>query len=76
MFVPITSEVTIIKGMVLKEIATDRLFEVGKRLSEKEEVWGDDAWVLSEIAPGDRARTAIALHHQELAMKYLAEVEE
>ena len=31
MFVPITSEVTIDTGMVLKEIATERLFEVGQR---------------------------------------------
>ena len=53
MFVPITSEVTIDTGMVLKEIATERLFEVGQRLSDKEEVWGDDPWELTEIAPGE-----------------------
>jgi hypothetical protein len=76
MFVPITSEVTINMGMVLKEIATDRLFEVGHRLSKKEEVWGDDSWELTEIAPGNSARTAIALPYQDLAMKYLAEVED
>jgi len=76
MFVPITSEVTINTGTVLKEIATDRLFEVGHRLSTKEEVWGDDSWELNEIAPVNSARTAIALPYQELAMKYLAEVED
>jgi hypothetical protein len=77
MFVPITSEVTISKGMVLKEIATDRLFEVGRRLSVKEEVLGDDPWELIEIAPGDPERTAIeSLSYQELAMKYLADVED
>ena len=76
MFVPITSEVTINKGMVLKEIATERLFEVGQRLSDKEEIWGDDPWELTEIAPGNLGRTAIALPYQELAMKYLAEVED
>ncbi|HTE30150.1 MAG TPA: hypothetical protein VK666_07235 [Chryseolinea sp.] len=76
MFVPITSEVTINTGMVLKEIATDRLFEVGHRLSNKKEVWGDDPWELTEIASGNSARTAIALTYQELAMKYLAEVED
>ena len=75
MFVPITSEVTINTGMVLKEIATDRLFKVGQRLSDKE-VWGDDPWELTEIDPGNPARTAIALPYQELAMKYLAEVED
>ena len=76
MFVPITSEVTIDKGMVLKEIATERLFEVGQRLSTKEEVWGDDSWELTEIAPGNVSRTAIALPYQELARKYFAEVDD
>jgi hypothetical protein len=76
MFVPITSEVTIDTGMVLKEIATERLFEVGQRLSAKEEVWGDDSWELTEIAPGNLARIVIALPYQELARKYFAEVED
>ena len=76
MFVPITSEVTIDTGMVLKEIATERLFEVGQRMSDKEEVWGDDSWELTEIAPGNLGRTAIALPYQVLAMKYFAEVED
>jgi hypothetical protein len=76
MFVPITSEVTINTGMMLKEIATDRLFEVGQRLSNKAEVWGDDSWVLTEIASGNSAPTAVALPYQDLAMKYLAEVED
>lgn len=76
MFVPITSEVTITTGMVLKEIATGRLFEVGERLSDNTEVWGDDSWELIEITTGNGGHTAIALPYQELAMKYLAEVEE
>jgi hypothetical protein len=76
MFVPITSEVTIDTGMVLKEIATERLFEVGQRLSDKEEVWGDDSWELTEIAPGNLERVAIALPYQILAQKYFAEVED
>jgi hypothetical protein len=76
MFVPITSEVTINTGMVVKEIATERLFEVGQRLSDKDEVWGDDSWELTEITPGNLERIAIALPYQRLAMKYLAEVED
>ena len=76
MFVPITSEVTIDTGMVLKEIATERLFEVGQRLSTKEEVWGDDSWELTEIAPGNLGRIAMALPYQILAQKYFAEVED
>jgi hypothetical protein len=74
MFVPITSEVTLGTGMVLKEIATDRLFEVGHRLSDNEEVLGDDPWELTEIGPGNPVRAA--LPYQLLAMKYLAEVDE
>ena len=76
MFVPITSEVTITTGMVLKEIATERLFEVGERLSDNSEVWGDDSWELTEITTGHVGETALALPYQELAMKYLAEVED
>ena len=64
MFVPITSEVTINTGMVLKEIATERLFEVGRRLSDKEEVWGDDPWELTEVGPGNPGRIAIALPYE------------
>lgn len=76
MFVPITSEVTIKTGMVLKEIATEVLFEVGHRLKNEKEVWGPDTWEITEIAPDSLDRVALALPRQELAMKYLAEVED
>ena len=76
MFVPITSEVTIGTGMVLKQIATGRLFEVGERLKTGVEVWGDDPWEITEISPERGERTALALKYEELAMKYLAEVED
>jgi hypothetical protein len=75
MFVPITSEVTLNKGMVLKEIATDRLFQVSRRLNYNEEVWADDPWELSEIDRGHVTRV-VSLPYQELAMKYLVEVED
>jgi hypothetical protein len=75
MFVPITSEITIETGMVVKEIATSRLFEVGARLPSKGEVWGDDAWEITERGPGNQ-RVVVALPYQELAMKYLAEVKD
>jgi len=75
MFVPITSEVTIETGMVLKEIATGHLFEVGARLNTNEETLGDDPWELTEINPGNRERTAVALGYLELAQKFFAEVE-
>jgi hypothetical protein len=76
MFVPITSEVTIETGMVLKEIATGHLFEVGARLNNREETWGDDPWELTEINPGNREPTAVAMGYLELTEKFLAEVED
>ena len=74
MFVPITSEITIKTGMVLKEIATDQLFEVSERVANGREVWGEDSWNITEIAPGDLHRTLLALPRQRLSEKYLAEV--
>ena len=74
MFVPITSEVNIGTGMVLKEIATGHLFEVGARLNNREEVWGDDPWEIMELEPGNRERTALAVKYDDLARKYFAEV--
>ena len=76
MFVPITSEVTIEKGMVLKEISTAKLFEVGARLTAKEEVLGDDPWELIELSPGSADRRILAVHYENLAGKYFAEVNE
>jgi hypothetical protein len=75
MFVPITSEVTLKTGMVLMEIATDRLFKIGQRLNNKEKVWSDEAWELTEI-DSSSSSDSIILPYPDLAMKYLAEVEE
>ena len=74
MFVPITSEVIIGTGTVLKEIATGQLFEVGTRLNNREEIWGDDPWELIELEPGNRERTALAVNYDDLTRKYFAEV--
>jgi len=74
MFTSITSEITIETGSVLKEIATGRLFEVGKRLKNDSQLWGDDPWEITEITPGDRTWKAIG--YLELAEKYHAEVED
>lgn len=73
MFVPITSEINIGTGMVLKEIATDHLFKVNRRLKNDTEVWGDDPWELLEIMGTDPQRKTVAYH--ELTEKYLAELE-
>ena len=76
MFIPITSEVNIEKGMVLKEIATGRLFEVGSRLNNREDVLGDDPWEITEIAPGNHDRTSLALGYEALTRKFFAEVDD
>ena len=74
MFVPITSEVTIGTGTVLKEIATGHLYKVGPRLNNREEIWGDDPWEIIDLEPGDGERTALAVNYDDLARKYFAEV--
>jgi hypothetical protein len=60
-------------GSVLKEIVTGRLFEVGKRLKNDSQLWGDDPWEITEITPGDRIWKTIG--YLELTEKYHAEVE-
>jgi hypothetical protein len=74
MFVPITSEVTLETGTVLKEIATGRLFNVSRRLKNGADVWGDDPWELLEIMGNDPERKTVA--YLELTEKYLAEAED
>jgi hypothetical protein len=76
MFVPVTSEVTIKTGMVLKEIATDELFKILERLADRTEVLGEDIWAITKVAPRDLQHLPVQLTRQELSMKYLAEVDE
>ncbi len=76
MFVPVTSEVIIKNGMVLKEIATNELFEVAERLPHRSEVWGEDTWTIMKVEPQQFNRMPVELTRQELSMKYLAEVDE
>ena len=71
MFEPITSEITLHTGQVLKEIATGTLFEVGVRLRD-----GTDAWEITEIAPDDRSKVIMVADRQTLAMKFFAEADE
>lgn len=73
MFVPITSEITLGTGTVLKEIATNHLFKVNRRLKNDQEVWSDDPFELLEIMGTDPERKTVA--YLELTEKYLAEVE-
>lgn len=73
MFVPITSEITLGTGTVLKEIVTGHLFQVSRRLKNNTEVWGDDPWELLEIMGTDPERKTIG--YLELSEKYYVEVD-
>ena len=71
MFEPITSEIDLHTGQVLKEIATGSLFEVGMRMRD-----GTDKWEIKEIAPEDRSKIIMVADRQTLAMKFFAEAQE
>jgi len=74
MFVPITSEVIIEKGTMLKEISTGKLYEVGVRMVAHEEVLGDDPWEITESESGNSEPRVLAMRWDDLAAKYFAEV--
>jgi hypothetical protein len=76
MYVPITSEITIETGMVLREIATEQPFVVAERLKPGSEVSGEDRWRITPVGPGNPARLPLELARQELSEKYFAEVED
>lgn len=71
MFEPITSEINLHTGQVLKEIATGTLFEIGVRMRD-----GSDKWEVKEIAPDDQSRIIMVADRQTLAMKFFAEAED
>ncbi|HTF21584.1 MAG TPA: hypothetical protein VK658_26075 [Chryseolinea sp.] len=71
MFEPITSEITLHPGQVLKEIATGALFEVGVRLRD-----GTDTWEVTEVGPDDRSKVIMVADRQTLAMKFFAEADD
>ena len=74
MYVPITSEITLGTGTVLREISTGQLFEVGARLKHGGEVSGEDEWT---ITPVDNAqRSPVILSREALSLKFFADDEE
>jgi hypothetical protein len=70
MYEPITSEVTLRTGLVLKEIATGQLFTIGVRSHD-----GSDTWQLIESVDPGLSRIELMADRQTIAMKYLAEVQ-
>lgn len=75
MYVPITSEVTLGTGTVLREIATGQLFEVGERLHHGTEVSGEDEWTISPVGDPLSKRSPVTLTRQELSQKYFVDDE-
>lgn len=74
MFVPITSEVTLETGMIVKQISTGLLYRLGERLKNDPNVSGDDPWQMINV--DDRDDQHIAVGYLELTEKYFAEVED
>ena len=75
MYIPITSEIIIETGTVLKEISTGQLFSVGERLSEEGEIWGEDKWKITPTSVEGPHRLPITLTRQTLSEKYFVEAE-
>jgi len=73
---PITSEITIRTGMVLKEIATNKLFRITERLSYRTETPGEDSWRLMSLDQGGDYRAPLILTRRQLAEKYFVEVDQ
>ncbi|MCD9019659.1 hypothetical protein [Parachryseolinea silvisoli] len=76
MSAPITSEIDIETGMILKEIATGQLFVVGERQKHGHEVSGEDIWTITPMVSENTNRSPLVLSRNELSEKYFAEVED
>lgn len=75
MYSPITSEITLGTGTVLREISTGRLFEVSERLKPAAEVSGEDIWKITPITNENDNRLPRVLTRQELSERYFADTE-
>ncbi|MBT1686928.1 hypothetical protein [Dawidia soli] len=73
---PITSEINIETGLVLKEIATGKLFVVGERLKFGTDVAGEDTWRIIPANAASADRSPLVLTRNELSERYFAEIEE
>jgi hypothetical protein len=74
MYAPITSEINIEPGMVLKEIATNQRFSVEGRLRSTVEIAGEDFWRI--IPLDDTSRLPVVIARQELSEKYFVDVDD
>ena len=74
MFAPITSEITIEKGMLLKEIASGKLYQVNRRIENNPDIATDPIWELNNVEETGNALKSLL--YEELVSKYFAQVEE
>jgi hypothetical protein len=72
MSLPITSEITLGIGTILREISTGQLFTVAERLENNSNVLGD-TWKLTPMIDADPQRLPIVMTRQELSEKYFVE---
>jgi hypothetical protein len=74
MYAPITSEINIEIGTVLREISTEQPFTVVERLKFHSDTPGEDTW---RIKPADAGSDALSLllTRRQLSEKYFAEVD-
>ena len=75
MYLPITSEITLELGMLLREISTGYLFAVAGRIEKGKEVSGEDTWEITPVGAENPHRLPLVLTRQELSEKYFAEEE-
>lgn len=76
MYAPITSEIIIEIGTVLREISTDKLFLVVERLKHGTDIAGEDTWKITPADTRSADQSPLVLTRQELSEKYFAEVED
>ena len=73
MYIPITSEITLGIGTMVREISTGYLFTVAERVEHNENVLGEDTWQLAPVGAENPHRKPIVLTRQELSEKFFAE---
>lgn len=73
---PITSEIDIEIGMLLKEIASGQLFAVNERLKFGTEVAGEETWRIIPANADSAHLGTRTLTRNELSELYFAEVDD
>jgi hypothetical protein len=73
MYAPITSDIVINIGTILREISTGQLFTAVERLQGEHDISGEDIWRLIPTGTPNPERSSITLSRTELSEKFFAE---